>query len=120
MPQLIPLNSAPNQTVTVLLGAQSTQVYIYQKNNFGLFCDVSVNNALIIGGVICQNLNRIVRDAYLGFIGDLVFNDTQGTADPVSTGLGSQFVLLYFTPAELATFISPITLAAYQLTAAEL
>jgi hypothetical protein len=73
---------------------------VYQKDA-GLFCDLSVNNVLIIGGVLCFNLNRIVRDLYLGFVGDLMFSDTQGTSDPLSPGLGSRYQLFYLTLTDL-------------------
>jgi len=107
--QIIPLTAVPSQLVNVLLAGQNCQIKVYQKST-GMFVDLYVDNALIIGGVIAENLNRIVRDAYLGFVGDLVFYDTQSTvqadgtlggADPSYTGLGAQFQLLYVTAAEL-------------------
>lgn len=103
--QTIPLTAVASQTLTVILNQQTCLINVYEKTT-GLFCDLYVNDVLIIAGVICQNLNRIVRDTYLGFIGDLVFFDTTlaGT-DPVSTGLGAQYALLYVTPADLATFL---------------
>ncbi len=64
--------------------------------------DVLVNDVLIIGGVICQNLNRIVRSLYLGFIGDFAFVDTQGDLDPYYAGLGTRYYLMYFTASELS------------------
>ena len=97
---IVPLNANPNQTLTVGLGNQACQLDVYQKSG-GLFMDVYVNNALIIAGVLCENLNRIVRSLYLGFAGDLVFFDTQGTNDPDYTGLGSRFVLVYLAPGDL-------------------
>lgn len=99
---LIPLLPVPSQTLTVSLSDQTCQIDIYQKQN-GLFCNLYVNNALIIGGVICENLNRIVRSLYLGFVGDLCFNDTQGASDPFYTGLGSRFQFIYLTPDDLPT-----------------
>ena len=83
--QTIPIADVPSQTLSVQLGGQSCSISIYRKST-GLFCNLSVANVLIIGGVICQNVNRIVRDAYLGFVGDLVFLDTQGTDDPTTPG----------------------------------
>jgi len=56
---------------------------------FWLFMDVSVNDVPVMQGVICQNWNRIVRSAYLGFVDDFVFWDAQGSADPTFSGLGS-------------------------------
>lgn len=89
-----------SQVVNVQLGGQSCTLNIYQKST-GLFIDVLVNNVQIVGGVICQNINRIVRDLYLGFIGDLVFYDTQGNNDPSSPGLGTRYQLVYLTPTDL-------------------
>lgn len=97
---LIPLDAVPSQTVDIVLNNQVCTISVYQKST-GLFLDLSVNNALIIGGVLCENANRIVRSAYLGFIGDLAFLDTQGSTDPVYTGFGSRYELLYLEPADL-------------------
>lgn len=101
--QIVPLQPIPNQTLQVLLGNQSCVLDI-QQNPFGVFINVSVGDTLIIGGVICENLNRIVRSAYLGFVGDFVFIDMQGTADPVYTGLGDQFQLVYLDESEVDSF----------------
>ena len=97
----IPLQAVPNQTVTVTLSDQVTQLNVYQTYE-GLFIDVLVENVLIVGGVICENQNRIVRSDYLGLSGDLAFVDTQGSDDPVYTGLGTRFFLTYLTAAELS------------------
>jgi len=97
---IVPIQDLTEQTVKVTLAGQSCSLYIRQ-NAYGLFCDVSVNNTLIIGGVICQNLNRIVRDLYLGFIGDFMFLDNQGTTDPVSPGLGTRYSLCYLEVSDL-------------------
>jgi hypothetical protein len=67
--------------------------------------DVYVNNVLILAGVICQNVNRIIRDAYFGFLGDFTFFDTQGGvtgSDPSYPGLGTRYVLLYLEVADLS------------------
>lgn len=101
MAQIIPLQPVPSQQVTVSLGNQTCQILVNQKLT-GIYLDLYVNNSLIIGGVICQNLNRIVRNAYLGFIGDLCFVDSQGKEDPVDTGLGDRFNLAYLTADEVA------------------
>jgi hypothetical protein len=97
--QIVPLQPVPSQTVKVILNNQVCQINVYQKF-FGLYVDILVNNSLIIGGVVCENLNRIVRSKYLGFIGDFTFFDTQGTDDPDYTGLGDQFVFCYIDPTD--------------------
>lgn len=98
--QTIPLNAVPSQMLSVNLDNQACQISLYQLDS-GLYCDLFLNSVLVIGGVICQNLNRIVRSLYLGFAGDLVFYDTAGTNDPYYTGLGSRYVLVYIEASEL-------------------
>lgn len=94
---VIPLSATPSQKVTVNLNNQLCLIDVYQKF-YGLFLDLYVNDALIIGGVICQNHNRIVRDLYFGFVGDLGFINTQDTTDPYYTGLGDKYNLVYLEP----------------------
>jgi hypothetical protein len=105
MPLSIPLQAVPSQTVSVALNNQACQINVYTLTT-GLYVDLLVNDAQIIGGVVAQNLNVIVRDAYLGFVGDLAFADTQGDQDPVYTGLGSRFILVYLFPSDLPAGLS--------------
>lgn len=97
---IVPLKAEKSQTVTATLGGQVVQIDIYQKA-FGLFANVFVSNVLVIGGTICQNLNRLVRSTYLGFIGDLMFIDNQGTSDPTYDGLGTRYSLMYLDASDL-------------------
>lgn len=97
---VVPTNPNPNQTFQVQLANQACTLEIYQLD-YGLFVNLFVAGTLIIGGVLAENLNRIVRSLYLGFVGDFVFVDTQGTDDPVYTGLGSRFLLIYLEQADL-------------------
>ena len=100
MAQVIPTTAVASQVLTVSLANQNCQIDIYQKLS-AMYCDLYVDNELVIGGVICENLNRIVRSLYLGFAGDLVFNDTQGESDPYYTGLGTRYQLIYLEQSEL-------------------
>lgn len=99
---IVQLIDAPSQDLNVNLGGQYCTISLRTRVS-GMFCDLYVNNVLIIGGVICQNLNPIVRDVYLGFSGDLLFLDTQGTNDPSSPGLGSRYQLIYVSPTDIAS-----------------
>ncbi len=99
---LVPLQPVASQTISVILGNQACQFNLYSKFDV-LYIDVYVNNNPVILGVQCQNGNRIIRSAYLGFLGDLAFVDTQGSADPSYTGLGSRWLLEYLDPADLIT-----------------
>ena len=97
---IVPLIAAPSQTLTIQLSNQPCTINVYQLST-GIFIDLYVNDQPVITSVIGQDRNRIVRDLYLGFIGDLSFFDTQGTDDPIYTGLGTRFVLLYLSPSDL-------------------
>ena len=99
--QIVPAQPLANQTVPIVLGNQGCSLNIYQTN-YGLFMDVYVSGALIIGGVICQNQNRIVRDLYLGFQGDFVWLDNTGNGnDPYFTGIGTTYSLCYLEVSDL-------------------
>lgn len=100
--RVIPIAASPSQTLSVVLANQSCGMNIYQKTP-GLFADLYVNDVLIIGGVLCLNTVLIVRDAYLGFTGDLAFFDMQGLDDPVYTGLGSRWLLAYVETTDFAS-----------------
>lgn len=103
--QIIPVQPVPSQTLTVTLGGQNVQLNIYQMNEHGLFMDVFMNGVSLPSGVLCQQANRIIRDAYWGFPGDLAWFDTENVAapsPPYYTGIGSRWALAYLTPADLA------------------
>jgi hypothetical protein len=100
MMQIIPLAAIPNQQLTILLAGQNCQINVYQKN-YGLFLDLLLNNAPLIVGALCLDRNRLVRDAYFGFAGDLAFIDNHGTSDPNYTGLGARFSLAYLAVSDL-------------------
>ena len=93
-PVVIPLQSEPDQTVQAYLSGQNCTIRVYQRT-FGLYVDFYVGNLPIFYGQQAFNMNKIVRNAYYKFIGDIYFFDTDGLVDPFYTGLGSRFVLLY-------------------------
>lgn len=99
--KIIPLSAVPSQKLSVLLGNQNCQIKVYQKTT-GLYIDVSVNDVPLVSGVVCRNAVPIVRYAYLGFSGDLLFLDTRGSDDPQYLGLAGRFELIYFAAGELA------------------
>lgn len=100
MSQTVPLQPVPNQTTQIVLNGQNCQINVYQSEGQAMFLDLLVNDAPIRTASICQNLNKLIRRLYLGFLGDLEFVDTQGTSDPNYSGLGSRYQLVYLTPAE--------------------
>lgn len=102
MALIIPLQPVPNQELTTTLGNQQTQLNVYQ-GRYGLYMDVLLNNELLVGGVLCENLNRIIRNTYFGYSGDFSFLDTQGESDPTYAGFGdgARYQLFYLTESDL-------------------
>lgn len=96
----VSLEAVKEQTVNIALNQQQCSIRLVQRGS-AIYMDLSVNNVPLIQGVPCLYANKMVRYSYLGFSGDLVFLDTQGTADPDYTGLGGRFKLFYMTEAEL-------------------
>lgn len=91
---VIPLIAVPSQTLSVQLGGQPCRIDIRQRRT-GLFVDLYVQDVPVFQGVKALDRNKLVRDGYLDFTGDLGFIDTQGTSDPDFTGLGGRFVLVW-------------------------
>lgn len=91
---LVPVQALASQSLQVYLGGQNVTLVIYQRR-YGLFVDLYLDNAIVRRGMEALNLVKIVRDPYLGFIGNLYFYDLEGTDNPSSALLGSRFVLLY-------------------------
>ena len=97
---VIPLSATPSQTLNVLPASQQCKINVYAKTT-GVFLDLYVKDAPIMTTVICRDRVKLVRQAYLGFTGDLVFIDTQGLTDPVYTGFGSRYLLIYLEATDL-------------------
>lgn len=117
-PLIVPLSPVPSQTLRISLGspAQPFTLNVYAKDiqiptlapgqiatdpptyeaASLLFMDVYLNDALVVGGVLCENQNLIIKNTYLGVVGDFAFADTQGSDDPQYTGLGSRWLLIYW------------------------
>jgi len=101
MPLVIPIQSVPSQQVACVLGNQNCQIAIYQKTQ-GLFVDLNSNGVDISIGILALNGVALNPYGYSGFLGNLMFIDTQGYDDPTYDGLGGEFQLVYLTPAEYA------------------
>lgn len=91
---LIPLSAIPSQSVQVVLNNQNCTIKVYTKST-GMFFDLLVDGDPVVLGRLCLDRNYLVRYVRLGFIGDFFFVDSQGTSDPVYTGLGARFNLYY-------------------------
>lgn len=97
--QTVPIQAIPAQTLQVVLGGQNCQIAISQKPQ-GVFVDVSVDDVNIVTAVLAHDAVPLICREYTGFIGNLLFIDTQGSDDPNYTGMGSRFTLNYLTAEE--------------------
>ena len=101
--QQISLQPVASQQTQVVLDGQSCSISVYVKNQC-MFFDLAVNGTQIIYAAQCKNLVSLVPTYYLGFTGYLIFFDTQGSDNPVYTGLGTRWVLLYLDSADLVKY----------------
>jgi len=99
--QTIPLQAVPAQQLQAVLGGQNVQISVYLKGS-NIYVDTSSNGLDISTAVIALDAVPLVPISYTGFIGNLLFTDTQGTSNPTYDGLGSRYQLLYLTAAEYA------------------
>jgi hypothetical protein len=91
---IIPLQSVPSQTLSVILGGQICDISLYQLGT-GVFMDMSVNDTQIITCRAVVLNQPIVRMSYTGFIGDMIMIDTQGSSQPDYSGFGTRWLLAY-------------------------
>lgn len=90
----IPLRPVPSQKVLVNIGGKMVTILIRQlagRQYFSMSADgvVYVESSLMVDRV------PLIRARYLGFGGDFMSVDTQGTDNPSFTGWGSRYFLLY-------------------------
>lgn len=101
---LVPLQPIASQAFQITLAGQACNIAVYVKTdpsgNQYTYLDLQLNNVSIRSCQLCQNRTRLVRFAYLGFVGDLVFVDMQGQEDPQWSGLGQRWQLVYLAPGE--------------------
>jgi hypothetical protein len=122
MPLVVPTAAEPAQEIKITLADQACRVRLFARevevperdpseiatmppvyvSTRMTFLDLYVDDALVVGGTLCRDRTRIVRDAYLGFLGDLAFVDAFGTDDPWHVEFGTRFFLIYWSAAELA------------------
>jgi hypothetical protein len=99
--QTIPLQPVANQIVKVVLGNQNCQILLALRND-NFFADVSVGGIDLVTCVIVRDSVPIVSSEYSGFSGQLMIIDTSSNEDPRIDGLGSRWLLTYFSGSEYA------------------
>lgn len=104
----VPLVPVPAQQFNITLDGQVCRIKVYQKYT-GIFLDLFLNGLPISTCVLSLNRSQLIADRqYLGFVGDLMFWDTQGDTDPDYTDFGPEgsgrYQLIYLQAADLAAF----------------
>lgn len=99
--QTVPLQATPAQSIKSVLGGQNCRIILSQKPQ-GMFFDLEVDSVRIVSSIIARDAVPLVCREYEGFRGNLLFIDTQGGDDPLSSGLGSRWQLVYLTADEYA------------------
>lgn len=97
----VPLQPVPAQVCKVILGGQNCQINLYQKPQ-GLFVDIAADGVDIEIATIARDIDPLISRDYLGFVGNLLFIDTQGNSEPNYAEIGTRFFLLYLTAEEYA------------------
>lgn len=111
---VVDLDPVPSQTLQIVLAGQNCNLFVYIKTGADLtdltlqtpkqctYMDLSYNGITVTTTSLCLDQERILLDRqYLGFVGDFMFVDTQGNDDPVYTGFGSRWLLLYLEESDL-------------------
>lgn len=116
---IIPVTAVPAQSLSIQLAGQSCGINLYSLQTPGdilatplpttevqgypaLYMDLTVNGTSIINCRIVRNTVPMLLDAkYYGVIGDFVVVDMFEDTDPVYTGLGTQYQLVYLEASDL-------------------
>lgn len=110
----IPLAPVASQTLQFVAAGQNCQMSVYTNDGFDyndptlntekeyIAIDFAYNGIQVTSAQNCLNVTRLLKNRkYLGFVGDFMFVDTQGSDDPQFAGLGSRWVLLYLEASDL-------------------
>lgn len=97
--QIIPLAALALQQFTCVLDNQQAQFNL-TTTDVGLFADIVYNGVSIAAGRLCLDRTNLNSSPYTGLPQGLFFVDLLGTSDPVYTGFGTRYLLLYGNPNE--------------------
>lgn len=96
---LIPVQPVANQTFSCVLDNQQCVIQL-ETTDYGLFATISYNGVSVATGRLCLDRTDLNAARYLGMPQALFFADLQGITDPVYSGFGTRYVLVYGDPEE--------------------
>lgn len=112
--QEIPLSTAANQSLQVILEGQNCSLRLYTRvmpdGADALFCDLSIDQQPICYGCICLDGLLMPLYGWPAMAGRLVFVDMEGDSAPHWSGLGARWRLVYLSPDEAAIYREGTTL----------
>lgn len=94
---ILPAQPVANQTFTCILDGKQAQIAL-TTTDYGLYADVLYDGVSVANSRRCLDRTDINPDRYRGLPQFLGFVDLNGGADPVYTGFGTQFLLVYGDP----------------------
>lgn len=92
----IPLSSVPSQTLKVVLDNQDCEISVLMRGQH-LYLDLTVNGITIQRGAILLDSVSAIQIPTRNFLGTLAIVDTQGNDAPRFDGLGSRWLLCYWS-----------------------
>jgi len=105
--QQIPLAAEPSQQLSITLDNQACAINVYTLGA-KLYMDLAFNGTNVINTRPCLYGNLMLQDAgYYGFAGDFTWVDTNAgptvpPTDPVFSGLGTRYQLIYLETSDLS------------------
>lgn len=92
----IPLTDEPSQQFQIVLNGQNCTIGVYQKDET-VFVDLWVDSEPIFLGISALDRVGLKISDYMNFIGQLWFEDKNGTQNPDYTGFSDRYTLYYGT-----------------------
>jgi hypothetical protein len=95
----IPVQATPQQAFSVVLDELNVAIVI-RTTQTGMYVDITADGVPLVTGRKAQDRTNLATSArFRGFPGlQLYFVDLQGDTNPVWSGLGERYVLLYGVP----------------------
>lgn len=90
----IPISAIPNQQLSVVLDDQNCVIALRQIAQ-SVYCDLTVDDAVVFQGRICETESLINQYPSRNFHGKLFFVDTKGSDNPQYEGFNSRWLLVY-------------------------
>lgn len=90
----VPLSALPSQELSLVLGNQDVTVRVLTRGDY-LYLDILKESTPVIQGQLIVIGQNLLPADLSGFVGNFQMVDINGNSDPVYTGLGTQYRLLY-------------------------